>query len=143
MSNVDHPKHYHKETGFEVIDVINHWNLNFELGNAIKYIARAGLKDKQKVVEDLNKAIWYINYEIKKHERSDKMIKTVTEIQWDFDGTEFEGLDYSEALELSQLSEEVIGEVEVEVEDEYTAYDEIKMYLEENYGCQVIDFVID
>ena len=57
---VNHPKHYHKETGFEVIDVIEAWNLNFSLGNAVKYISRAGYKDRDKSEEDLQKAIWYI-----------------------------------------------------------------------------------
>ena len=63
--NVNHPDHYLKNSGHEVIDVIRAWNLNFELGNAIKYIARAGKKDPLKIKEDLNKAIWYLNNEIK------------------------------------------------------------------------------
>lgn len=58
--NVKHPDHYLKESGHEVIDVINAWKLNFELGNAIKYIARAGKKDPNKEIEDLEKAIAYI-----------------------------------------------------------------------------------
>ncbi len=37
--NVDHPSHYLKDSGHEVIDVIEAWNLNFNLGNAVKYIA--------------------------------------------------------------------------------------------------------
>ena len=61
---VNHPEHYLKSSGHEVIDVIEAWNLNFQLGNAIKYIARAGLKDPGKKIEDLKKAVWYINYEI-------------------------------------------------------------------------------
>jgi len=69
--NVNHPDHYHKESGYEVIEVLNSWNLNFELGNAVKYIARAGKKNKEKYVEDLQKAIWYINYEIEK-QKNDK-----------------------------------------------------------------------
>lgn len=63
-SNVDHPTHYLKDSGHEVIDVIRAWNLNFQLGNAIKYIARAGLKNPDKKIEDLEKAIWYIKNEI-------------------------------------------------------------------------------
>ena len=62
--NVDHPDHYLKNTGHEVIDVINAWKLNFELGNAVKYIARAGKKNKEKTEEDLRKALWFINFEI-------------------------------------------------------------------------------
>ena len=64
-SNVDHPDHYLKNTGFEVIDVIDAWKLDFDLGNAVKYIARSGKKDPQKNVEDLEKAVWYINHRIK------------------------------------------------------------------------------
>ena len=62
--NVDHPDHYLKDSGHEVIDVIDAWKLNFNLGNAIKYIARAGRKDPNKTKEDLNKAIWYIQNQI-------------------------------------------------------------------------------
>ena len=57
---IDHPEHYMRETGFEVIDVIEAWNLDFSLGNAVKYIARAGKKDPAKRKQDLEKAIWYI-----------------------------------------------------------------------------------
>ena len=57
---VDHPPHYRKDTGYEVIDLIEEWNLGFHLGNALKYIARAGLKNPKKAKEDLDKAIWYI-----------------------------------------------------------------------------------
>ena len=61
---VNHPKHYLKDSGHEVIDVIRAWELNFELGNAIKYIARSGKKDISKTKEDLEKAIWYIQYHL-------------------------------------------------------------------------------
>ena len=63
--HVKHPEHYLKDSGHEVIDVINAWKLNFELGNAIKYIARAGKKDPRKEIEDLEKAINYIEMQIK------------------------------------------------------------------------------
>ena len=63
-SNVDHPDHYMKGSGFEVIDVIKAWKLDFELGNAVKYIGRAGKKNSERVVEDLEKAAWYINHKI-------------------------------------------------------------------------------
>lgn len=64
-SNVDHPNHYMKDTGFEVIDVIDAWKLDFNLGNAVKYIARAGKKNPEKTKEDLEKALWYISHKIK------------------------------------------------------------------------------
>jgi hypothetical protein len=70
--NVDHPTHYLKDTGHEVIDVINAWSLNFELGSAIKYIARAGKKNKEKTEEDLSKALWFIQFEIDKKAKKQK-----------------------------------------------------------------------
>ena len=63
---VNHPAHYLKDSGHEVIDVIESWDLNFSLGNAIKYIARSGKKDENLNVQDLEKALWYINREIKR-----------------------------------------------------------------------------
>jgi hypothetical protein len=65
VSKVDHPSHYNSGK-IEVIDAIEDWNLNFSRGNAIKYIARAGLKDKSTEIEDLQKALWYIQREIKR-----------------------------------------------------------------------------
>lgn len=62
MDRVNHPSHYHAESGIEVIDAIEAWELNFSLGNAVKYIARAG--HKENAVEDLKKAAWYIDREI-------------------------------------------------------------------------------
>ncbi len=68
MEQVEHPNHYGGENDpFETIKVINAWNLNFNLGNAVKYISRAGKKDPKKYVEDLKKARFYIDYEIKRH----------------------------------------------------------------------------
>lgn len=58
---MNHPNHYNQGK-FEVIDVIADWKLDFCLGNAVKYIARAGHKDKAKTAEDLEKAIWYLQY---------------------------------------------------------------------------------
>lgn len=65
MSSVDHPSHYNYGT-IEVIDAIEDWNLNFNLGNSIKYIARCGHKGHKK--EDLEKAIWYLKRELQKEE---------------------------------------------------------------------------
>ena len=59
-SPIDHPSYYRKDTGHEVIDLIEEWNLGFHLGNALKYLARAGLKDPSTARKDLEKAIWYI-----------------------------------------------------------------------------------
>jgi hypothetical protein len=59
--NVNHPKHY-TFGKIEVITVIDDWNLSFCAGNAVKYIARA--KHKGNKLEDLKKALWYLNHEI-------------------------------------------------------------------------------
>lgn len=60
---VSHPAHY---TAYpvEVIQLTEH--MNFCLGNAVKYCARAGLKDPSKTIEDLKKAVWYIEREIQR-----------------------------------------------------------------------------
>ena len=62
--SVNHPSHYNKGK-IEVWDFISDWKLNFDRGNAIKYICRAGSKDPEKEIQDLEKAIEYINHEIK------------------------------------------------------------------------------
>jgi hypothetical protein len=61
---VNHPSHYTKGK-IEVADFIADQKLNFDRGNAVKYVCRAGSKDPEKEVQDLEKAIWYINHEIK------------------------------------------------------------------------------
>jgi hypothetical protein len=64
-SNVDHPQHYGgKDDPYEAIKVIEAWALGFNLGNTVKYISRAGKKDPAKVLEDLQKARWYLDREI-------------------------------------------------------------------------------
>ena len=63
---VNHPSYY-KTGGIEAIDVIEAWNLDFCLGNTVKYIARCG-KKSDKVAEDLKKAAWYLNREIERME---------------------------------------------------------------------------
>lgn len=60
---VDHPRHY-RQGGIEAIDVIEAFNLNFRLGNVVKYILRAGRKDGR--IVDLKKAMWYLQREIDK-----------------------------------------------------------------------------
>ena len=65
---VNHPSHY-TDGKIEVIDFIEDKGLNFHRGNAVKYIARAGKKNPAKEVEDLKKAVWYLNREIQRMER--------------------------------------------------------------------------
>lgn len=60
---IQHPKHY-TYGKFEVLDVIEDWELNFRLGNAVKYIARCNHKGKK--IEDLKKAVFYLQREIDK-----------------------------------------------------------------------------
>lgn len=60
---VNHPPHY-KAGGIETIDFIESKGLGFNLGNAVKYISRAGKKDPAKLIEDLRKARWYLDREI-------------------------------------------------------------------------------
>lgn len=61
---VNHPNHYRRHpSGVECIDIVEH--MGFNLGNAIKYIWRAGLKSDN-VMEDLGKASWYIRREMER-----------------------------------------------------------------------------
>ena len=71
---VEHPSYYQGK--IEVIDFIEDKGLGFNLGNCIKYIARAGKKNPEKLLEDLKKARWYLNREIQRIERES------TENQW-------------------------------------------------------------
>ena len=64
---VNHPSHY-TDGSIEVIDFIEDKRLNYHRGNALKYLCRAGKKDPAKEVEDLQKAIWFINREIQRLE---------------------------------------------------------------------------
>lgn len=64
MDAVDHPAHYGGDTTYEVIKVIEAWGLGFNLGNAVKYLARAGKKDPARELEDLAKALWYLQRQI-------------------------------------------------------------------------------
>jgi len=60
---INHPEHYGgKDNPYEAIKVIEAWGLGFNLGNAVKYISRAGKKGPRK--EDLEKARWYLDREI-------------------------------------------------------------------------------
>jgi hypothetical protein len=65
---INHPPHYTRNpSGIECIDVVEH--MNFNLGCAVKYIWRAGLKDGSDPITDLRKAVWYIQREIARIER--------------------------------------------------------------------------
>lgn len=67
---VNHPDHYQfgKNNEYEAIKVIDAWNLDFCLGNTVKYISRAGKKNPGKEIEDLKKAMFYLQHKINKLE---------------------------------------------------------------------------
>lgn len=67
---VNHPRHYNVGT-IEAIDAIEDWGLGFNLGNAVKYIARADHKGN--AVEDLRKAAWYIQRELENRISAEQM----------------------------------------------------------------------
>ena len=75
MANKIDPEHYRSNTKLEAIDVIEAFDLNFHRGNVVKYVLRAGKKsekgyeNKDKQLEDLKKAKWYL----------ERVIKNVTE----------------------------------------------------------------
>jgi hypothetical protein len=65
IESVNHPNHYTNQVpNIECIQVTQYFNFN--RGNAIKYIWRAGVKDKEKEIEDLKKAIQYLEFEIER-----------------------------------------------------------------------------
>ena len=66
---VNHPTHYGgSDNVYEAIKVIDAWELGFALGNTVKYISRAGKKDPNKELEDLKKAMFYLQHHINKLE---------------------------------------------------------------------------
>lgn len=77
MSNAISPEHY-KFSKYEPKDVIREWKLNFNLGNVVKYVCRAGKKDD--IIQDLKKARQYLDFEIEalEKEREENRIKTKT-----------------------------------------------------------------
>ena len=73
MSNesVNHPAHYGgADNPYEAIKVIEAWDLNFNLGNTVKYISRCGKKLNNSEIQELKKAAWYLNREIKNIEKN-------------------------------------------------------------------------
>ena len=68
---VNHPSHYGgAENVYEAIKVIEAWDLDFHLGNTVKYISRAGKKDTDKELQDLKKAMFYLERKITNLENS-------------------------------------------------------------------------
>lgn len=67
FDNVNHPKHYTEGRKYEPIDIIEDWGLGMHAGNAVKYISRAGRKGD--VIEDLEKARWYVDRYVQKNDK--------------------------------------------------------------------------
>lgn len=62
---VNHPQHYGGEDNpYEAIKVIEAWGLDFNLGNVVKYLSRAGKKSAETEIQDLEKALWYLKRRI-------------------------------------------------------------------------------
>jgi len=68
------PSHYTSYKGLEIIQLTE--QMNFCRGNAVKYIARAGLKDKATEIQDLRKAVWYIKREIRRVKKNGGPVST-------------------------------------------------------------------
>jgi len=64
------PKHY--DLGIQPIEIIDKWELDFYLGNVLKYIARAGKKDNESELKDLEKAKHYLEMKIEKIKKDNK-----------------------------------------------------------------------
>ena len=77
MDNVNHPSYY-ADGKIEVIEFIEDKNFGYCLGNAIKYISRSGKKSKETEIQDLQKAIWYINRRIQELSKQQKSINNET-----------------------------------------------------------------
>jgi len=71
IEQVNHPQHYGGENNvYETIKVIDAWGLGFSLGNTVKYISRAGKKEKNKELQDLKKALFYLQHHIDNLEKN-------------------------------------------------------------------------
>ena len=72
---VKNPDHYGGANNiYEAIKVIENWDLDFHLGNTVKYISRAGKKDPTKEIEDLKKAMFYLDRKIKNLEKNNENV---------------------------------------------------------------------
>ena len=70
LEKINHPAHYGgADNPYEAIKVIEAWEMGFCLGNVVKYLSRAGRKDPATELEDLKKALWYLEREIYRREQ--------------------------------------------------------------------------
>jgi len=83
MAMVNHPPHYNRGK-IEVIDFIEDQELNFSLGNALKYLCRAGAKPGVEALEDLRKARWYLEREIAFRQHGDQIWRVIPKaVRWE------------------------------------------------------------
>lgn len=79
---VNHPSHYGGENNtYECIKVIDAWKLNFCLGTAVRYICRAGQKPNNPDIQDLEKAVWYLQHEIELR-KQEELLNVVTDEEY-------------------------------------------------------------
>jgi hypothetical protein len=119
MSQVNHPAHYGgANNDYETIKVIEAWQLDFCLGNALKYISRAGKKED--MIQDLKKAKWYIDRKIYQFEPTkesetvsfdslieqfDTLIEKCSKKEFDYHQTGLHGLEnYENGQKLAYLN---------------------------------------
>lgn len=82
MNKKVNPTHYGKGKT-EAIEIIEQHDLNFCLGNVVKYVLRAGKKEGETVLEDLEKALWYLQRELQKLKTKNQHVESFD----DFDPT--------------------------------------------------------
>ena len=125
---VNNPSHYAEGREFETIDVIEDWGLGYHLGNAVKYISRAGRKDD--ILQDLKKAQWYLTREIENLELERAEAEGIL---YEYEVQEEFPVDYQDILEdaaweeawkdAEQLNEARTGEVWTKRADIYNVRD--------------------
>jgi hypothetical protein len=82
---INHPQHYGGDTVYEHIKVVEAWGLltNYPLAIALKHVCRAGKKDGSPVLEDLRKARWYLDWEIRRLERAEELTDITPPLSWE------------------------------------------------------------
>ena len=98
---VDHPAHYNRGK-YEAIDVIEDWQMNFNLGNALKYLSRAGHKDD--IVQDLKKAKWYLERRLEEHKNGVELDSDKLKMNISID-------DFAEDQKLNYIRKKIIKNV--------------------------------
>ena len=99
-NNITHPSHYCEGRSYEPIEVISDWELDFDLGNVVKYISRAGRKGNklENLIEDLEKAAFYLNHAIEK-QREIKIIPTYDSYQCGIPSRKIEKIENDKQLQ--------------------------------------------